>query len=302
MLPERTRRRRPHRIAVINRKGGVGKTATTANVAACLARRGFRVLVVDSDSQRNLTTQLGDPNRPATAATIDHAYRAPKKYALEAVGPSSIAGVDLLYGDTAIEDTEKELIAGQHPNAGGLLERVLRIISEQREYDFILIDCPPSSGLLTRNAIIVADVLVMPILTDHAGFEGAGRLKELLLKLEAQGVFDERPVPPVYAFPYMVDERVPRSKELRDYIASPEFEEDNQHELIELHVLRNGDPRNIVEIHHNSAVPDAYGESKSVFEFERLGKNGKVRKNEKSVMRAREEFERLAEAIANVCA
>lgn len=295
---------RPIVTAVFQRKGGVGKTTGTANVshgvARILAQSGAMngsghapVLNIDSDSQKNLTTYIGTEERKSTpgAMTINEAYRAPKKYSLEAIAPSTAAGVDLLYGSAFLEETEKELLTGQHTSAGMVMRRIIDRIASERQYKYIFIDCPPSEGLLVRNAIVAADLVIVPIQTDYAAFEGLGRLKDLLLKLLAEEAYEQ--APPVYAFANFVDERVPRSRELRDFLLSDEFTTDNNtSDEIRVQALESF-------VHGNSAIADSYAEHKTIFEFAKTDKRGRDIVD-KGLQRARDEFASLAQEILSV--
>lgn len=169
-LPERTRI-----LTVSNQKGGVGKTTTTVNMAAALSRRGARVLVIDLDPQGNASTALGVEHRPEVTSIYD-----------------------VLLGDATLKDalqqsTDNDLlfcVPSTIHLAGAEIELVSLVAREQRlrtavqtfledpEHDFhyIFIDCPPSLGLLTVNAFVAADEVLIPIQCEYYALEGLSQL------------------------------------------------------------------------------------------------------------------------------
>ncbi len=162
-------------IAVANQKGGVGKTTTVINLGASLAAAEKRVLLVDFDPQTNCTSGLGargEPGRPSAYDVVTG-----KVGAAEAVVGTELALLQLLPGSISLAGAEVELVALDRR------EFVLKAALEplRPDYDYILVDCPPSLGLLTLNALVAADEVLIPIQGEYFAMEG---VSELLRTLE----------------------------------------------------------------------------------------------------------------------
>ncbi len=161
-------------IPVINNKGGVGKTTTTVNLAAGLGRTGRRVLVIDLDSQGSASFALGigrDELEPSTAAVLFG-----EEKASEVVRPTNTKNVDVLTGSLRLADMDTKLSSVE-----GREERLDRSLSGVKErYDTILIDCAPSTSLLTINALVAADAFIIPVAPSYLSLEGVVSLGEVV--------------------------------------------------------------------------------------------------------------------------
>jgi chromosome partitioning protein len=158
-------------VAVANQKGGVGKTTTAINLATSIALSGQKVLLVDIDPQGNLTSGVGAKSQHSEAGTIYEALLtdgAPASYLL----PTRIANLSLLPADRNLTGAEIEMVgmlAREHR-----LKRVLDPLRAQ--FDHIFIDCPPSLGLLTLNALVAADAVLIPLHCEYFALEGLAEL------------------------------------------------------------------------------------------------------------------------------
>jgi chromosome partitioning protein len=174
--------------AVCSRKGGVGKTTVTRELAAAFATAGRRVLVVDVDPQRNLTRRYGvDPGQIATLYDVlaSRLTRGGDEVTLQEVIVADVLdGVDLVPGDKLLADVELTL-GGVAARRERFLTRVLAPVREQGNYDIVLIDCPPSLGLLTINALVAADQVIVPVdMTVSDSLDGAEDLLGTVVELE----------------------------------------------------------------------------------------------------------------------
>lgn len=158
------------RIAIANQKGGVGKTTTAVNLATGLADLGQRVLLVDLDPQANATTGLGVDPRTLSASTYE--VLLDELPATQALVPTAVERLALLPSHLDLAGAEIELVSAFSR------EQVLRRALEplRSEYDVVLIDCPPSLGLLTVNALTAADEVIVPIQCEYYALEGLGHL------------------------------------------------------------------------------------------------------------------------------
>jgi chromosome partitioning protein len=165
-------------VAVANQKGGVGKTTTAVNLSAALAMLGSRVLLVDSDPQGNATSGVG-VTTPADMATTYEALIGGAS-AAQAIRSTETPGLDIMPADPRLAGAEVELVGIDRRE--GALARALD--GEKARYDFIFIDCPPSLGLLTLNALTAADSVLVPIQCEYYALEGLGRLLETIERMK----------------------------------------------------------------------------------------------------------------------
>jgi chromosome partitioning protein len=157
-------------VAVVNQKGGVGKTTTAVNLASGLALAEKQTLLVDLDPQGNATTGLG-VDKGSLERTVYHVILegAP---ASEVTRPSLLPFLHLLPSDIDLVGAEIELVSQDHRE--GRLKEALAAISS--EYDYIIIDCPPSLGLLTLNALAAADSALVPLQCEYYAMEGLAHI------------------------------------------------------------------------------------------------------------------------------
>jgi len=156
------------RIAIINQKGGVGKTTTCVNLGAALAQRGQRVLLIDLDPQAHLTTHLGldGAQGPGTYELLTE-----NTALAEAVRPTE-SGMHLVASRMDLAAAESELISVVGREV--ILKNCLASVAS--DYDWLLIDCPPSFSVLTLNALVAADEIVVPLQAHFLGLQGVSRL------------------------------------------------------------------------------------------------------------------------------
>jgi len=157
-------------IAIANQKGGVGKTTTTINLAAALGVLEKKVLLIDADPQANATSGLGivvEEVEIGTYQILEHISTA-----RNAVVRTSSPNLDIIPAHIDMVAIEIELV--DKPNREYMLKEILEPIKE--EYDYILIDCAPSLGLLTLNALVAADSVLVPIQCEYFALEGLGKL------------------------------------------------------------------------------------------------------------------------------
>ena len=189
-------------VAVANQKGGVGKTTTAINLAASLSVEQQSVLIVDVDPQGNLTSGVGRKGQPSQAGSIYEALTTtePTTDARPFIIPTDLDRLQLIPADRNLTGAEIELVT-----LTAREERLRALLHPLRDtYDYIFIDCPPSLGLLTLNALVAADALLIPLHCEYFALEGLADLIATLQRvrgslnpnLEIDGVlltmYDER--------------------------------------------------------------------------------------------------------------
>lgn len=157
-------------ISIVNQKGGVGKTTTAINLATAFAAVGKKVLLIDFDPQRNTTTGLGLMGVHYHNTTYQVMSKTCK--AVECVVSTNISNLDIMPSSIDLAATDLELA-----NTSNRERRLLEALSEiQARYDYIIIDCPPSLGLLTINSLVASDSVIIPLQCEFFALEGLANL------------------------------------------------------------------------------------------------------------------------------
>jgi chromosome partitioning protein len=164
-------------IAVANQKGGVGKTTTAVNLAAVIATWGNRVLLVDADPQGNATSGIGI-QRGSFRKSLYHSLVLDEPITAISL-PTSVASLDILPANKDLAGAEIELV--EVPHREFRLKNAL--LSVESNYDYLIIDCPPSLGLLTLNALTAAKSLLVPIQCEYYALEGVTELFDTLARI-----------------------------------------------------------------------------------------------------------------------
>ena len=159
-------------VAIANQKGGVAKTTTAINLAASLAMAGQRILVVDLDPQANLTSGLGKKGQPPDVGTVYEALTGIHNDPLAFVIQTSFDHLSLLPADRDLTGAEIELVSFEDRE-----QRLKKLLDGLRSrFDYVFIDTPPSLGLLTLNALVAADTVLIPLNCEYFALEGIAEL------------------------------------------------------------------------------------------------------------------------------
>jgi chromosome partitioning protein len=160
-------------VAIVNRKGGVGKTTTADNIAACLGQKGHRVLLVDLDPQGGATTQIGLGKR-SLEATIHQALLGEKPLS-DIIRHTKVKNVDIAPANMALDGAKTEM--DKKLSRETILKRLLK---SANGYDYAIIDCEPGLTILTLNALVACDQVIIPLQAEYNSLEGTSDLMQTL--------------------------------------------------------------------------------------------------------------------------
>ena len=175
----------PRILAITNQKGGVGKTTTTINLAASLAAAGRTVLLVDVDPQANMTSGVGLRGHKGAGGTVYNILTATDGAAIKDAGrfiiPSAVPRLSVIPADRNLTGAEIEMVS--LPGRESQLRRFLNPLRDR--FDHVFIDCPPSLGLLTLNALVAAEGVLIPLHCEYFALEGLADLMTTLRRVKA---------------------------------------------------------------------------------------------------------------------
>ena len=169
-------------IAVANQKGGVGKTTTVVNLAAALSKTRHTVLVIDLDPQANATTGLG--LSPQKGVSLYPCLIGEQQIA-DMIQPTAYENLNIIPSEVNLSGCEIDL--AQRPDRLQVVRNVLQAIRDAGVFDYILLDCPPSLGILMTSTLAAADGILVPMQAEYYALEGLGVMQNLIARLKANG-------------------------------------------------------------------------------------------------------------------
>ena len=247
-------------ICITNQKGGVGKTTTAMNFAHALSKKEHRVLAIDCDPQANLTSYLGVfEEEKSEAKTIDELFLAKKPLQSLKDAQSYIiktdCGVDLVASDRALSGVEFYLFS--RPDKERVLSKFLNLL--KNEYDFVLIDTPPSINLLTLNALVAATGVIVPVQPEYFSLEGIVKIRQTIADVQTQ--FN----PDLKLYGVLATQVNDRRKLTEEVLGALSAELGEQ--LFE------------TRIHENAAIAESSGQARSIFEYQKNSRGAEDYKN-----------------------
>ena len=170
-------------IAISNQKGGVGKTTTSVNLSACLAKAGTRVLLIDLDPQANATSALGIETGPSPSLYLPLVGQ---ESVSQKILPTGRENLSIIPADLDLAGAEIEL--AQSENHLSRLREILLPLKESSDFDFVILDCPPSLGILMTSALASADELLVPLQCEYFGLEGLSKIVHVSNEVAESGI------------------------------------------------------------------------------------------------------------------
>ena len=165
------------RVAIANQKGGVGKTTTAINIATAMAATGWKVLLLDLDPQGNASTGIGVHAADRTTSSYD--LLVDQMPLSQCIMPTKIPGLDIIPATVDLSGAEIELVGVENRT-----DRLRTALAGEHGYDIAFIDCPPSLGLLTLNALCAADTLLVPLQCEFFALEGLSQLLQTVERVQ----------------------------------------------------------------------------------------------------------------------
>ena len=169
-------------IAFANQKGGVGKTTTAVNLAACLAERGHDMLVIDLDPQANATSALGIEKQPGHSV---YATLLGESTLQEEIIGTAVKRLDLIPSELDLAGAEVDIARSEHYLH--CFQKALAPLLAENHYNYIFIDCPPSLGILTSNALTAAHAMIIPVQCEYLALEGLSMITRMIEQLRSGG-------------------------------------------------------------------------------------------------------------------